>query len=435
MNKLQKNITTINFLLLSIVLLIYSYLRINNTLLRNIAVGDEPAFLKVFELYIKEGYYSANAFGNSTIFNLSSGFINYFIDNPLLSLKLSSLIFGFLCIVFLIKILNLKKSLTYLEKRLIIITAISSLVVSSIIFTGYNDVLVYFFTVLLFYFLEKLNLMKKNIKLSICIGVCFALMFLVRKMAVLFLVPFLLVFFHMHYKCYFSKGLQYIIVRFVKNIFIVTITSVLLLSFFNYPSLKEKKIFSFTVKAPEPSVKVNWIQRQYLSALKVEQGELEFGQHMSWSQTEDYIKINGDNSLPKTYFESITFNFKNTLKHFAFNVFYQIKPITRLIGLLFIIFLILKIIYIKSNLKFNVLTWNKILIFFISYLSILCFITFSYVEPRWYINTLILLPIPLVGYISKFKSNNNKKWLEFVFFNSQLVFLIIINIPYIIKNI
>ena len=84
----------------------------------------------------------------------------------------------------------------------------------------------------------------------------------------------------------------------------------------------------------------------YLTAIGEEKGELEHGHHFSEEQVAQYLKKNGQNSLPNSYLEGVFFNFQRTIKEFFNDLIYEIKPFTRLLGVIFLFNLILFIWYL-----------------------------------------------------------------------------------------
>ena len=71
---------------------------------------------------------------------------------------------------------------------------------------------------------------------------------------------------------------------------------------------------------------VTWTQRQYLAQILVNNGELENGQHPSWEQTQRYIRLHGEDSLPDGILKGITQDYLLTIKEFfkdlIFSIFY-----------------------------------------------------------------------------------------------------------------
>ncbi|QYS86582.1 hypothetical protein JJC03_00385 [Flavobacterium oreochromis] len=101
----------------------------------------------------------------------------------------------------------------------------------------------------------------------------------------------------------------------------------------NLPSIINNHKLSYDNKDVK-EYKVNWVQRQYLAQLMVNQGLIPNQSHPTWEQTEEYVDKNGENSLPKTTLESIFFDFRLTLKEFIkdflevlFMSFRQIGPV------------------------------------------------------------------------------------------------------------
>src|SRR5690606_36804818 len=80
-----------------------------------------------------------------------------------------------------------------------------------------------------------------------------------------------------------------------------------LLLMLNVPSLHINESFSYEQKEPPKEWGVTWSQRQYLAQILVNEGNLNFQQHPSWEETREYLNVNGEESLPKSTIEGITY--------------------------------------------------------------------------------------------------------------------------------
>ncbi len=156
----------------------------------------------------------------------------------------------------------------------------------------------------------------------------------------------------------------------------------------NAPSLIENKKLSFDVKSPPKSITANWAQRQYLAQLMVNKGELKDQSHPTWEQTENYLKVNGENALPKTLVKGMLFDFELTIKEFFKDFIFCIKYGFRQLGLVFIFpfFMVFFLLY-RRDFKLNKVYFP---LMFISIISIFSLIIISYVELRWMVPIFIL---------------------------------------------
>ena len=427
-----KYLSKLNFILTSIVLFCYCYIRFFVVFLRGYPKGDEASFLSIFDVFIKEGYYKTNVIGNSSTFNIMSYLFYKISSNELISLRLTSLLFGILSIILLWYFYKKHFKIPNSYRAVAFLTAINTMVIMSWVFMGINDLILSFLTILFFIFIGKLEKRKlQSNYLYLVLGGVIALMLVTRKMSVIMFPAFIAVFFAFVYQK--KNSIKEI---FTKGVLIVASFLLVLLTF-NLPSLKENTKLSFHDKKTGSEL-VNWPQLAYLSAIGEEQGTLSSGKkYFTLDQVALYLKENGQNSLPKTYFESIFFNFKRTIKEFFKDLIYEIKPFTRLLGLLFIFNLILffrKIIKIKTSIK--KLLKNPILLFSVVYVLTMCFVIIHDVETRWFSNILLLLPIVFMERVMKFKKENNLgDKFDFIIINLQLLSLTAMSLPYLIKNI
>lgn len=430
MKKYSKIFTIVNFIIVSVVLMAYSIIRIKKVFLRDFPKGDEKSYLKVFKIYLNEGYYSANVHGNSTPFNVISGFFNKIIQNPVLSLRCTSLFFGVLSIILLyqFKKKHFKMPLNY--GFVGILTALNTIIVMSVIWEGVNDIILTFLTLLFFIVFYEWKNKSENLKYFIFFGIILGLMLSVRKMSILFFpsMAIVILFTTIIKKIRFTDILKNGSISFA-----VMIIVLLLLSF---PSIHENKTLSFHEKEP-PSETISWTQLQYLTTIAIENNSVDFGQHVTVEETEKYILENGINSLPNTFLDSIFFNLKRTFKEFFIDFFWNSKPFSRLLGIFFI-FAILLFIYAVYKKKINLMSIenNTIFVFSACYVVILSFVVIGYVETRWFSNILIPLSIVLTYYLYRFKLNKKYSYkYDFLILNIQLGSIIIMNLPYIYKNI
>ncbi len=160
------------------------------------------------------------------------------------------------------------------------------------------------------------------------------------------------------------------------------------------PSIIENHIPSWDDKTSESDL--TWAQRQYLAQLQANSGLRLEGTHPSWEEVRLYIEQQGENSLPKTFVESIFFDWNLTILEFFKDLFYSFKGLLLQTGALTFYFLFG---------LFKMKTWrdNGFLFSFLPLLYALLvfsFIIISNVEWRWYAPAVLLL-ISSVGHYLK----------------------------------
>lgn len=165
----------------------------------------------------------------------------------------------------------------------------------------------------------------------------------------------------------------------IKIFYPLTIFAILLV--FNLPSIIEKGEISHDLKSPPSNINATWSQRQYLAQLLVNKGELKNFQHPSWEETETYLAINGENSLPKGVLEGIFIDINLTIKEFFKDLGYSLFFGFRQLGLIlvFTIFFLIKDVYSSRGLNNNFFIPISLVIMLI----IFSLIIISYVELRW----------------------------------------------------
>ncbi|OWP79626.1 hypothetical protein [Flavobacterium oreochromis] len=184
----------------------------------------------------------------------------------------------------------------------------------------------------------------------------------------------------------------------------------------NLPSIINNHKLSYDNKDVK-EYKVNWVQRQYLAQLMVNQGLIPNQSHPTWEQTEEYVDKNGENSLPKTTLESIFFDFRLTLKEFIKDFLEVLFMSFRQIGPVLLVTFFSIWIYFKEGRKEKNFPYPSVSL--ILMMLIFSFIIISFVEIRW-LSSVYLLSIVYFSYMQK------KKYLsQRMFRYSYLVFLVL----------
>jgi hypothetical protein len=242
------------------------------------------------------------------------------------------------------------------------------------LFYGTNDAL--FCYSLSIFLIETQKAVSKK-KSSFIFGLSFLIIAIFTRELFLVYLPIIFPALYLQCKRYFKP-----------NYLIYPIILLFGLILINKPSLYYNGRLSYDQKSPPEHVKADWTQRQYLAQIMVNNGDLEFQSHPSWQETDDYLNINGSNSLPKGILNGIFMNIEMTLKEFLKDLFYVLVYHIRILGLIFLIplFIAIRKIYISKNLDLSFYSP-------ISTLTMICIfalIIISYVEMRWLIPVFIL---------------------------------------------
>ncbi len=149
----------------------------------------------------------------------------------------------------------------------------------------------------------------------------------------------------------------------------------------NIPSLKENGVLSYDLKSPPKSIDATWGQRQYLAQLLINNGELKKGSHPTWTETQEYINVNGVESLPISISDAIFFDLKLTFKEFFKDFGITLFLGFRQLGLILVLIIIIPLIKLLKQRKFE---YNFFLpASFLIMIAVFSFIIISNVELRW----------------------------------------------------
>ncbi len=176
-------------------------------------------------------------------------------------------------------------------------------------------------------------------------------------------------------------------IKFNKKILIPSFVFIFFL-LVNLPSIMENGTLSYDKKSPPETMNVTWAQHQYLAQIMVNNGELKNGQHPSWEQTQQYIKLHGEESLPNGILKGITQDYQLTIKEFfkdfVFSIFYG----TRQLGLMLLIIILFSLNQVYKTRRIELKYFVPIAT--LAILMIFSFIIISYVELRWLIPVFIM---------------------------------------------
>lgn len=344
---------------------------------------------------------------------------NLIIDNPILSLKTTSLIVGvilfFVLVLFDKKILRISSQINttvYLWLAYLIVT-------QATIFQGINDILLALFGNL--FFISYLMIKSKKCKNVLLISTLLALMLLTRKMALTYLLLFFCLYFIL---TFFFNNIHFNYRNGLQLLFTFSFVFIILNSY----SLIKQQTFSFDDKIL--SGPVNWAQWDYHNALLVDSGDQERFKHINIKETEIYLNEHGQNSLPNNFYEMIFFNPILTIKEFFIDCTVATKYLIRQTGLLIFPFLIFLLVRIKKVYQTKSITKTDFIYFYsLLYFLMICFIVITNIQPRWF---LVFLPITIL-LISKDLTKLSKENQRFFSILNNLT-LIIMCLPYLINK-
>lgn len=383
--------------------------------------GDESKYLSDLIKANEEGLSKAISDGASITYLTITYFLDKFINNPLLTLKLTSLSCGFIMFFFLL-FFSRSLKLEYPIKRSVIFWIIYLFLIQATIFIGVNDILLDLFGTLLFIsFLTKFQNVFHKITV---LGFFLALMLATRKMAFTYIIVFFLVYalaaiYNKEKNTFFQ----------FKNGALIIITFLFCFCTMNFYPLIQHQRLSFDDKILGGNI--NWAQWDYHNALLIDQGKQERFKHINIKETEIYLNENGEHALPSSFSEMIIFDPKLTIKEFFIDSITGLKYILRQTGLL--IFLFVFFFLYRSRRIFNKRTCSDtdfMYLFSAIYFFIICFIVVTNIQARWF---MLFMPVMILLIGKDFNQFNKKKQLLFSIFNNIL--LIIMCFPYLSEKI
>ena len=165
-----------------------------------------------------------------------------------------------------------------------------------------------------------------------------------------------------------------------KNI-LIPLTILITLFTLNLPSLNYQNQLSYDRKDPPKKIEASWTQRQYLAQKWVSEGRLKDFNHPTWKQTEQYLKLQGKNSLPDGVINGLLFDFKVTITEFIKDLIYIFIYHTRTVSLMLLSGLMLFIKHLVN--KKRTILQNFIPLSTIIMIMIFALIIISFVELRW----------------------------------------------------
>lgn len=409
---LKNKLYLATFITLALTLSLYVFLRLKMNFLSLSTSGDEDGFLLSFNYFVLNGWEKSNIHGHSILFNVFAYPFYLITDNQLLSLRLVSLFSNLITISIVYKIakgiFKLKGFLLYG----LILTVLNILIVSSFMFTAYNDsLLLPFLFIFIYHYLKIIKYSSSIYNFAVYSGIALFAFVSIRQLTIIY-TPFfiiLLIDVYRKQKVIFSP-LVLFLASFIIPLFLL-----------NFPSISSNGKLSYHSKG-NPAKDVTWSQLQYLSALKKDKGVITKDYHVSLNEVRDYLRINGEKSLPQNIGETLLFDLKITIKEFFKDFLGLIKPCVRLMGFLF-----LGLLFLKRK----VIKYNSLLVFSVGFLAAISLIIISYVESRWVIGVFVILTMYLYANFKSVKDDNKL----YLFLSLNMLILAIFNFPFLLKNI
>ena len=165
------------------------------------------------------------------------------------------------------------------------------------------------------------------------------------------------------------------------NKFYIPVFILLAFLILNLPSILQSKRLSYDRKDPPTNISATWPQRQYLAQLWVNEGRISDYNHPTWKQTTEYLKNNGENSLPKGIMEGVLFNLKLTTTEFIKDLVYIGIYHTRTVSIMFLVGLLAVILRFKKDKEFYQTYFMPISTF--AMILIFSLLIISFIELRW----------------------------------------------------
>ncbi|AOW08117.1 hypothetical protein [Flavobacterium gilvum] len=359
-------------------------------------VGNNDNYKDLFVKFYELGFYQATVQGTSIVYNLFLSFIfsitknvetSFFVLNLFSDLFL--MFFGY---YFYHKTSNLKNNVFYIVLSMYILFVLN---MRSYLSASNDSFLGVFVVILLYLIVIKLFEGRHEKFTFLCIGFIFAICLSIRITAVL-LIPLIFIAFF-----YWIKNTDVTFLKRVQLIGICSLMFLLTILVFHFPAIKEKHSLSYEDK--NPSKDLNWIQRNYLGLKKIESGQEKIHRDAIWKNTkfekvQEYLKIHGANSLPKTFTQAV---FKDPVLVFKITFLNVITCLARFFRFWGFLFSIPIIMLFRGNF-FNKYKLPTIL--FLSFLFILSFVCFTFMEFRWFYGYEILIPISILYAVNKIKT-------------------------------
>ena len=353
------------------------------------AITDGDLYMELFQRFISNGAYSEIEKGTSVMYNFALYPIYLLVGD----VKETFIIFNSLCIiltiilgVYLLYKISIRFDIniyfTYFLCSIYIFYIISQKFINIL---ANDDSFMGLLYLIIIYFSIKNIESPKHYYFSI-IGFILGLCLGTREIAILFF-PFVL------YMIYYSNAK-------VKNLIYFVIPLIFTILIIHFPSIIVGNGLSFYNKNPED---VNWIQKNHLAISEIEKSTGIFNirpwsiwRANTFDDVREYLKQNGENSLPKGFLDVVFNHPVQLIKMTLFNLLFLFKYYFKTIGG----FILIPLIFLFRK--------NFFLLPFLYFGFIFCFVAYSHVEIRWLAGIEIMLFISILTSCQYLKLSNNK---------------------------
>ena len=353
------------------------------------AITDGDLYMELFQRFISNGAYFEIEKGTSVMYNFALYPIYLLVGD----VKETFIIFNSLCIILTIILgvyllykisirLDINIFFTYFLCSIYIFYIISQKFINIL---ANDDSFMGLLYLIIIYFSIKNIESPKHYYFSI-IGFILGLCLGTREIAILFF-PFIL------YMIYYSNAK-------VKNLIYFVIPLVFTILIIHFPSIIAGNGLSFYNKNPED---VNWIQKNHLAISEIEKSTGIFNirpwsiwRANTFDDVREYLKQNGENSLPKGFLDIVFNHPMQLIKMTLFNLLFLFKYYFKTIGG----FILIPLIFLFRK--------NFFLLPFLYFCFIFCFVAYSHVELRWLSGIEIMLFISILTGCQYLKLSNNK---------------------------
>ena len=353
------------------------------------AITDGDLYMELFQRFISNGAYFEIEKGTSVMYNFALYPIYLLVGD----VKETFIIFNSLCIILTIILgvyllykisirLDINIFFTYLLCSIYIFYIISQKFIN--ILANDDSFMGLLYLIIIFFSIKNIE-SPKHYYFSI-IGFILGLCLGTREIAILFF-PFIL--YMIYYSNAKAKNLIYFLIPLVFTILII-----------HFPSIIAGNGLSFYNKNPED---VNWIQKNHLAITEIEKSTGIFNirpwsiwRANTFDDVREYLKQNGENSLPKSFLDVVFNHPMQLIKMTLFNLLFLFKYYFKTIGG----FILIPLIFLFRK--------NFFLLPFLYFCFIFCFVAYSHVELRWLSGIEIMLFISIFTGCQYLKLSNNK---------------------------
>ena len=353
------------------------------------AITDGDLYMELFQRFISNGAYFEIEKGTSVMYNFALYPIYLLVGD----VKETFIIFNSLCIILTIILgvyllykisirLDINIFFTYLLCSIYIFYIISQKFIN--ILANDDSFMGLLYLIIIFFSIKNIE-SPKHYYFSI-IGFILGLCLGTREIAILFF-PFIL------YMIFYSNAK-------VKNLIYFLIPLVFTILIIHFPSIIVGNGLSFYNKNPED---VNWIQKNHLAITEIEKNTGIFNirpwsiwRANTFDDVREYLKQNGENSLPKGFLDVVFNHPVQLIKMTLFNLLFLFKYYFKTIGG----FILIPLIFLFRK--------NFFLLPFLYFCFVFCFVAYSHVEIRWLAGIEIMLFISILTGCQYLKLSNNK---------------------------